>query len=35
VPLIERWVPPLTGTLVWLAMYALLDRPARDARARF
>ena len=34
VPLIERWVPPLTGTLVWIAMYVLLDRGERDARAR-
>jgi rod shape-determining protein MreD len=34
VPLIERWVPPLTGTLVWVAMYSLLDRDQREARAR-
>jgi rod shape-determining protein MreD len=34
VPLIERWVPPLTGTLVWVAMYTLLNRRERDARAR-
>lgn len=34
VPLIERWVPPLTGTLVWVAMYALLNRHEREARAR-
>ena len=34
VPHIERWAPPLTGTLVWLAMYALLDRRHGDARAR-
>jgi rod shape-determining protein MreD len=34
VPLIERWVPPLTGTLVWVAMYSLLDRGEREARAR-
>ena len=34
VPLIERWVPPLTGTLVWLAMYTLLNRRERDVRAR-
>ena len=32
VPLIERWLPPLTGTLVWLAMYMLL-RPARARSA--
>ena len=31
VPLIERWVPPLTGTLVWLVMYVLLDRREREA----
>jgi rod shape-determining protein MreD len=34
VPLIERWVPPLTGTLAWLALYVLLDRGEREARAR-
>jgi rod shape-determining protein MreD len=34
VPLIERWAPPLTGTLVWVAMYSLLDRGHREARAR-
>jgi rod shape-determining protein MreD len=34
VPLIERWAPPLTGTLVWVAMHSLLDRGAREARAR-
>jgi rod shape-determining protein MreD len=35
VPLIERWVPPLTGTLVWLVMYVFLDRREREAPARF
>ena len=35
VPLIERWLPPLTGTLVWLGMYVLLDRREREAPARF
>jgi rod shape-determining protein MreD len=35
VPLVERWVPPLTGTLVWLAMLVLFDRGQREARARF
>ena len=35
VPLIERWLPPLTGTLVWVAMYMLLDRRQREAPARF
>jgi rod shape-determining protein MreD len=34
VPLIERWLPPLTGTLVWLAMYVFLDRREREAPAR-
>ena len=34
VPLIERWVPPLTGTLLWFALYRLLDGGARDVRAR-
>ena len=34
VPLIERWLPPLTGTLVWLGMYGLLDRREREASAR-
>ena len=35
VPLVERWLPPLTGTLVWCAMYVLFDRRAREAPARF
>jgi hypothetical protein len=35
VPLIERWLPPLTGTLVWLLMYVFLDRREREAPARF
>ena len=34
VPLVERWVPPLTGTLVWVAMYMLFDRRERAAPAR-
>jgi len=34
VPLIERWLPPLTGTLVWLAMYVLFDHRVRAAPAR-
>lgn len=34
VPLAERWVPPVTGTLVWIAMFGLLGRSERDARAR-
>ncbi|HUQ53684.1 MAG TPA: rod shape-determining protein MreD [Gammaproteobacteria bacterium] len=35
VPLIERWLPPVTGTLAWLAMYMLFDRREREAPARF
>ena len=35
VPLIERWLPPLTGTLAWLGMYVLLDRREHQAPARF
>jgi rod shape-determining protein MreD len=34
VPLIERWLPPLTGTLVWIGLYMLLDRREREAPAR-
>ena len=34
VPLVERWLPPLTGTLVWVAMYMLFDRRERAAPAR-
>jgi rod shape-determining protein MreD len=35
VPVAERWVPPLTGTLAWLALYVMLDRGQREAtRAR-
>jgi rod shape-determining protein MreD len=34
VPLVERWVPPLTGTLVWVALYMLFDRRERAAPAR-
>jgi len=34
VPLVERWLPPLTGTLVWSALYVLFDRRAREAPAR-
>jgi len=35
VPLIERWAPPLTGTLVWLALLVLFDSGRRDeAHAR-
>jgi rod shape-determining protein MreD len=35
VPLIERWLPPLTGTFVWVLMYVFLDRREREAPARF
>jgi rod shape-determining protein MreD len=34
VPLVERWVPPLTGTLVWVALYMVFDRREREAPAR-
>ncbi len=34
VPLVERWVPPLTGTLVWALLYVLFDRREREAPAR-
>jgi rod shape-determining protein MreD len=34
VPLGERWVPPLTGTLAWVALYMLFDRREREAPAR-
>ena len=34
VPLDERWVPPLTGTLVWVVLYMLFDRREREAPAR-
>lgn len=34
VPLIERWAPPLTGTLAWLALLGLLDSRRHEARAR-
>jgi rod shape-determining protein MreD len=35
VPLVERWLPPLTGTLAWIALYMLFDRREREAPARF
>ena len=34
VPLIERWAPPLTGTLVWVTLYMVFDRREREAPAR-
>jgi rod shape-determining protein MreD len=34
VPLAERWMPPLTGTLVWVVLYMLFDRREREAPAR-
>jgi len=34
VPLTERWIPPLTGTLVWVMLYMLFDRREREAPAR-
>jgi rod shape-determining protein MreD len=33
-PLVERWAPPLTGTLVWVVLYMLFDRREREAPAR-
>jgi rod shape-determining protein MreD len=34
VPLVERWLPPLTGTLAWVVMYMMFDRREREAPAR-
>ena len=34
VPLLERWVAPLTGTLVWLMLVLLFYQREREARAR-
>jgi len=34
VPLVERWLPPMTGTLVWVAMSVVFGRSEREARAR-
>jgi len=34
VPLVEHWLPPLTGTLAWVALYMLFDRRERGAPAR-
>ena len=34
VPLAERWLPPLTGTLVWVVLYMIFDRREREAPAR-
>jgi rod shape-determining protein MreD len=34
VPLAERWMPPLMGTLVWVVLYMLFDRREREAPAR-
>lgn len=34
VPLTERWLPPITGTLVWIVMSLVLGRSERAARAR-
>ena len=34
VPLVERWVPPFTGTLVWLALVYVFDRGHREVQAR-
>jgi rod shape-determining protein MreD len=34
VPLIERWAPPLTGTLLWIALFVFFNAGRREARAR-
>jgi rod shape-determining protein MreD len=34
VPLVERWLPPLTGTVVWVGMFTFFHRGQREARAR-
>lgn len=34
VPLIERWAPPLTGTVVWLVLLGFFGTDRREARAR-
>lgn len=34
VPLVERWLPPLVGTLVWIALTAVFGRNVREAHAR-
>lgn len=34
VPVIERWAPPLAGTLAWLLMLAFFDSGRRQASAR-
>lgn len=34
VPLMERWAPPLTGTLVWLSLLAVFDTGRRESHAR-
>jgi rod shape-determining protein MreD len=34
VPLVERWLPPLIGTLVWIAMTMVFGRNVREAHAR-
>jgi rod shape-determining protein MreD len=34
VPLVERWAPPLTGTLAWIGMVMIFGQRRRDARAR-
>ena len=34
VPLIERWAPPLTGTVAWIVMVTLFERRRREARAQ-
>jgi rod shape-determining protein MreD len=35
VPLIERWAPPLTGTLLWVVLFTFFNTSRREARASF
>jgi rod shape-determining protein MreD len=34
VPLIERWAPPLTGTVAWIVLLGIFGTDRREARAR-
>jgi rod shape-determining protein MreD len=34
VPVIERWAPPITGTLVWMFLVTFIDSGRRETRAR-
>jgi rod shape-determining protein MreD len=35
VPLLERWAPALTGTIVWLLLRTMFAGKSHDMRARF